>query len=165
MLQAKTKKHQMQSGRYIKLGLQYIAKEQWWVALIALAIIGTGFLLPEYIWWFTSLGAVAYLLYWAFWWVQLFGVTKLEQTAMFFQKMVFVVDNKYLMMQVPGRKQGGRVEAMPIQWNMIKKAWATKDSYVFFMSRGQFIYLPYAVFTSKADLKFTEAVLKRKNLL
>ena len=38
----KTKKYQLETSTYIKLGLTNILKEQWWVVLIAIAI-GCGY--------------------------------------------------------------------------------------------------------------------------
>lgn len=165
MINGKTKKFEMDGKKYISLGLKEVWATQWWVILIAAAVVILGLILNEYLLWFLSLGIVGYGLYWLFWYVQFFGVTKVEQTQVFFQKLIFVFDHKYFLMQVPGRRQGGKVETMPVQWEMFKKVRKTKNELILFLSRGQFIYLPYEIFQSQADLKFSEALLKRKNLL
>lgn len=155
----------MQPGKYIRLGLQHIWKKQWWVLLIALAVMSLGLVATDFTWWFVGLGLIGYGLYWAFWWIQMFGVTKLEQTKMFFDPMIYVIDNQHLLMEKPGRRQRGQREAMPVQWPMFKSAEKRKDAFVFYMSKGQFIYLPFEAFKSQAEIKFTEAVLKRKQLI
>jgi len=47
----KTKKYQLATGKYIKIGLRNILKEQWWVLLIVLAICSGAFFIPSN-WWF-----------------------------------------------------------------------------------------------------------------
>jgi hypothetical protein len=54
---------------------------------------------------------------------------------------------------------------MQMKWEMIKKAYKEKDHFLLVVSRAQFIHLPFSIFNSENDLKFTESLLKRKNLI
>jgi hypothetical protein len=54
---------------------------------------------------------------------------------------------------------------MPVQWNMIKRVTITKDAFVLYLSKAQFIHLPFRIFNSDNDKKFLEAILKRKELI
>ena len=73
----KTKKYQLPTGTYIKMGLISILKEQWWVILIALAIC-CGYFWIASLWWFFG-ALIAYSLYVLFWAIQFTGVTQMEQ--------------------------------------------------------------------------------------
>ncbi len=150
----KTKKYQLPTGTYIKLGLKTILKEQWWVALIALAIAAGYFWIPS--WWWISMALLAYLLYWLFWLIQFAGVTQMEQNKIMFEKMSYEIDSRQIMMKINPR------QGMPIKWDMIKKAQQKKDGFLFVMSKAQFIYLPYKLFNSENEIKFIETILKRK---
>ena len=57
----KTKKYQLPTTTYIKMGLISILKEQWWVILIALAIC-CGYFWIDSLWWFFG-ALIAYGLY------------------------------------------------------------------------------------------------------
>ncbi len=153
----KTKKYKLETGTYIKMGLISIIKEQWWVILIALAIC-LGYLWIASIWWFIG-AVIAYGLYILFWAIQFTGVTQMEQNKMIFEKMAYEIDSRQILMKI-NTKQG-----MPVQWNMIKKAEVTKDAYVLYLSKAQFIHLPFRIFNSENERKFMETILKRKEFL
>lgn len=153
----KTKKYQLPTGTYIKMGLVNIIKEQWWVILIALAIC-LGFFWIASIWWF--IGAIfAYGLYVLFWAIQFTGVTQMEQNKVIFEKLSYEIDSRQILMKLNVR------EGMPVQWNMIKRVEMTKDAYVLYMSKAQFIHLPFRIFNSDNERKFMETILKRKELI
>jgi hypothetical protein len=153
----KTKKYKLESGTYIKMGLISIIKEQWWVIPIALAICLGYFWIPS-IWWFIG-ALIAYGLYILFWAIQFTGVTQMEQNKVIFEKMAYEIDSRQILMKI-NTKQG-----MPIQWNMIKKAEVTKDAYVLYLSKAQFIHLPFRIFNSENERKFMETILKRKEFI
>lgn len=153
----KTKKYQLETGTYIKMGLNNILKEQWWVALIAIAIGCGYFWIPS--WWWISMAILAYALYWVFWAIQFIGVTQMEQNKVIFEKLAYEIDSRQVLMKV-NTKQG-----MPIQWNMIKKAEMTKDAFVLTISKAQFIHLPFRIFNSENEVKFVETILKRKGYI
>jgi len=153
----KTKKYQLPTGTYIKMGLINIIKEQWWVILIALAIC-LGFFWIASIWWFIG-AIIAYGLYVLFWAIQFTGVTQMEQNKVIFEKLSYEIDSRQILMKLNIR------EGMPVQWNMIKRVEMTKDAYVLYMSKAQFIHLPFRIFNSDNERKFMETILKRKELI
>jgi YcxB-like protein len=153
----KTKKYQLPTGTYIKMGLVNIIKEQWWVILIALAIC-LGFFWIASIWWFIG-AIIAYGLYVLFWAIQFTGVTQMEQNKVIFEKLSYEIDSRQILMKLNLR------EGMPVQWNMIKRVEMTKDAYVLYMSKAQFIHLPFRIFNSDNERKFMETILKRKELI
>lgn len=150
----KTKKYQLPTGTYIKIGLKTILKEQWWVALIALAIASGYFWIPS--WWWISMAILAYALYWLFWLIQFAGVTQMEQNKIMFEKMSYEIDSRQILLKINPR------QGMPVKWDMIKRAQQKKDGFLFVMSKAQFIYLPYKLFNSDNEIKFIETILKRK---
>ncbi len=153
----KTKKYQLPTGTYIKMGLVNILKEQWWVILIALAIC-LGFFWIASIWWFVG-AIIAYGLYVLFWAIQFTGVTQMEQNKVIFEKLSYEIDSRQILMKLNVR------EGMPVQWNMIKRVEMNKDAYVLYMSKAQFIHLPFRIFNSDNERKFMETILKRKELI
>lgn len=153
----KTKKYQLPTTTYIKMGLVSILKEQWWVILIALAIC-CGYFWIASLWWFFG-ALVAYGLYVLFWAIQFTGVTQMEQNKPIFQKMAYEIDSRQILMKINAK------EGMPVQWNMIKRVTITKDAFVLYLSKAQFIHLPFRIFNSDNDKKFLEAILKRKELI
>ena len=153
----KTKKYQLETATYIKLGLLNILKQQWWVILIAIGIACGYFWIAS--WWWISMAILAYVLYWLFWVIQFAGVTQMEQNKVIFEKMSYEIDSRQILMKL-NAKQG-----MPIKWDMIKKVEMTKDAFILTMSKAQFIHLPYRIFNSDNDKKFLETILKRKEFI
>lgn len=153
----KTKKYQLPTGTYIKMGLKNVLKEQWWVILIALAICLGYFWIPS-IWWFIG-ALIAYGLYVLFWTIQFAGVTQMEQNKTIFERLSYEIDSRQILMKV-NPKQG-----MPVQWNLIKRAEINKDAFVLYLSKAQFIHLPFRIFNSDNERKFMETILKRKELI
>ena len=153
----KTKRYQLTSGTYIKIGMMNILKEQWWVILIALALSCMIFVIHSHWWWIGSL--IALILYSLFWLIQFAGVSQLEQNKVMFEKFIYEITSQQILMRL-NVKQG-----MPVQWNSIKKAVKTRSAFLLILSKAQFIYLPFRVFNSDAELKFMEAILKRKGYI
>ena len=81
----KTKKYQLGTRKYIKLGMLNILRSQWWVILIALAIAAMTFIIPSNWWWIGSL--IAFVLYGLFWLIQFAGVPQLEQNKILFERL------------------------------------------------------------------------------
>ncbi len=153
----KTKKYKLETGTYIKLGLQNIIKEQWWVSLIYLAICAMYFVIPSY-WWIIG-GSIALVLYILFWVIQFAGIPQLEQNKVLFEKLGYEIDSRQIMVKVSS-KQG-----MPITWDMIKRAVITKNHFVLVVSKAQLIHLPFRIFNNDNQIKFVETILKRKGLI
>jgi len=153
----KTRKFQLKTKKYIRLGLKNIFKEQWWVILIAIALASMSFVIPS-VWWYIGAG-IGYLLYILFWVIQFAGVTQLDQGKMLFEKLSYEIDSRQVLIKLSS-KQG-----MPIKWENIKRAWAGKDHFVLVISKAQFIYLPHKVFNTENQIKFVETILRRKGYI
>jgi hypothetical protein len=153
----KTKKYQLNTNTYLKIGMQNILREQWWVLLIPIAISCMIFVIHSHWWWIGSL--IALILYILFWLIQFAGVSQLEQNKIMFEKFSYEITSQQILMKL-NVKQG-----MPIKWESIKKAIKTKDAFLLVISKAQFIYLPYRIFNSDGEVKFLESILKRKGYI
>lgn len=153
----KTKKYQLSTGKYIKLGLINILRSQWWVILIALAIASMTFVIPSNWWWIGAI--IALVLYVLFWLIQFAGITQLEQNKILFERLNYEISSQQILIKL-NPKQG-----MPMKWENIKKAYAGKDFFLLVISKAQFIYLPHRIFNSENERKFMETILRRKNYI
>jgi len=155
----KTKKYELPKKTYIKVGLQTLLQQQWWVFPIPVAIALVAFIFPSFVWWFIITPLILLLLYILFWAIQFTGVTQLEQNKIMFQRLSYEIDSRQILIKL-NAKQGS-----PIQWAQVKKAKVGKNYFLFILSKAQFIYLPFKSFNSENDIKFTESILKRKGYL
>lgn len=158
----KTKKNQLEHKTYRKIGLRNIMRTQWWLPLsIFLGIILLNLLLNTIYrnTWIYFLAPVGVGIYYLFWWVQFTGVTQLKQYQVLFEKLSYEIDSRQILMKKNAK------EGMQIKWEMIKSAEKTKDAFLLYLSKAQFIFLPFKAFNSDNDIRFTESLLKRKNLL
>lgn len=154
----KTKKYQLTQKTYIRLGMDNILREQWWVWFIPAAILVLG-LLAGFPWWGLGIGLTASLLYVLFWGVQFGGASQMEQNKMMFERFTYEIDSRQILMKLNER------QGMPFTWDKILKVRKTADAFVLVISKGQFLYWPFDIFRSELDLKFTEGLLRRKGLL
>ena len=150
----KTRKYTLDNGTYIKLALANILREQWWVFLIALALMSGAFFVFSW-WWFIG-PLIALALYVLFWVIQFAGVTQLEQNKVLFERLSYEINSQQILIKVSA-KQG-----MPLKWNMIKKARVGKDYFLLIVSKAQLIHLPFRIFNTDNERRFVESILKRK---
>ena len=153
----KTKKYKLESGTYIKAAMMNILREQWWVGLIFIAICCGYFLAPSH-WWITG-AIIALVLYLLFWLIQFAGVTQMEQSKILFERMSYEIDSRQVLMKVNPR------QGMPIAWDNVKKARKGSDHFLLIISKAQMIYLPFKIFNTDNERKFTETILRRKGYL
>jgi hypothetical protein len=153
----KTKKYKLTSNTYIQLGLKNIIREQWWVFLIALAIMSGTFFVKTI--WFILGANVGLLLYFLFWAIQFYGITYSEQHQLLFERLRYEISSQQIMMQLTS-KQG-----MPVAWKQVKRAKQGKDYFLLIISKAHLIYLPYKIFNSNHEIRFVETILKRKALI
>jgi hypothetical protein len=153
----RTKKYKLPTKKYIGIALKAVLKQQWWVLLIYLAICAGYFFAPS-IWWFIG-ATIALVLYLLFWLIQFAGVTQLEQGKMLFEKLSYEITSQQIMIKL-NPKQG-----MPMKWDQIKRAYKGKDAFVLFASKAQLIHLPFRIFNNDNEIRFMEAVLKRKGYI
>lgn len=153
----KTKKYKLTTNTYIQFGLKNIMMEQWWVFLIALAIVSVTFFIKTI--WFVLGASIGLLFFFLFWLIQFYGVTYLEQNKPLFERLCYEISSQRVIMQL-NTKQG-----MPIAWDQVKRAIRGKDYFLLVISKTHLIYLPYKIFNSKHEIKFVETILKRKALI
>ena len=150
----KTRKYKLENSTYIKLGLMNVLREQWWVFLIAAAIMCGAFFI--FSWWWIIGPLIALVLYILFWVIQFAGVTQLEQNKILFERLNYEINSQQVLIKVSS-KQG-----MPLKWDMIKKARVGKDYFLLIVSKAQLIHLPFRIFKTDNERKFVETILKRK---
>ncbi|MBA9075862.1 MULTISPECIES: hypothetical protein [Rufibacter] len=177
-LAIKTKKNQVDKNDYAKMALVQVWKKEWWRALIPLVLIS----LPavfDFSWWWISIAVVVTILYVLVRSAQVMGVTQMEQSSVLFERVMFEIDQRQILMKRNDR------EGMALQWDMIDSVTQTKDAYKMYLKgptpdqlpagfRGWlaktfnvpiFLYLPHRIFNSPNDLKLMDSLLRRKNFL
>jgi hypothetical protein len=184
----KTKKYALDQKTYISLAFRRWVRDNWLWSGIPLALILINAILnltgvyPNF--WIYIVVILLTILYVLFWAVQFTGVSQSEQSKPMFDKYIYEIDSRHILMKI-NAKEGGM-----IKWDMIKGAVKDKEAYVLDlgvsndaqtlamaklnpfmrfvakqMGRAQFLYLPYSIFNSDADQRFMEMILKRKGLL
>ena len=182
----KTKKYALDQKTYINLAIRQWVRDNWlWsgvpLALILInAILNLTHVYPNY--WIYAVVILLTIIYVLFWAVQFTGVSQSEQFKPMFQKYIYEIDSRHIMMKL-NAKEGGM-----LKWDMIKSAAKVKDAYVLQlgngidaanapamnpfmkylasqMGRAQFLYLPFSIFTSDNDQRFMDLILRRKGLL
>ena len=153
----RTKKYQLATNTYIKIGFSNVLREQWWVFIIYLAICAGYFLIPN--WWWVIGASIALVLYTLFWVIQFAGVTQLEQSKFMFEKLSYELSSQQVLLKL-NAKQG-----MPLKWDNIKSAKSAKDHFLLQVNKAQLIHLPHKIFNSTNEVKFFETVLKRKGYI
>lgn len=156
-MQIKTQKYQLDKNTYIITGLNNLVREQWWVALLAIALL-IGVFFTKKIWLVivVVLSIVGYILFWV---LQFYAMTQLEQGKLLFEKLSYVFSDQNIIMQIT-TKQGA-----PFNWDQVQKAYVTSKAIVIIFSRAHFIYLPQRVFSNLGQFKLLAALLKRKGFL
>ncbi|GAB3896834.1 YcxB family protein [Spirosoma agri] len=181
----KTKKYALDQKTYINLALRQWVKDNWKWGFVPLGLILLNVVLsltgvyPNY--WIYIVIVLLTILYVLFWAVQITGIAQMEQSKALFQKYIYEIDSRQILMRI-NVKEGGI-----LKWDQISNVVKDKDAYILFLDNGealknvkanwfaktvtkglskaQFIYLPYSIFNSDHDLKFTDAVMRRKGLL
>lgn len=154
----KTKNYKLDKKIYIKLALTNILLKQGWIAGLAALAICLCYLWVASIWWFIA-AFIGLTLYVLFWWIQFFGVTKLEQGKMLFEKFSYEINSQQILMKINPR------EGMPMKWDMIKSAKIGKDYFMLVVNKAQLIYLPFKIFSTDNERKFVTSVLRNKGLI
>jgi hypothetical protein len=160
MLSAKTKKYQVPVNTYVKIGLLNIVQDWWWAFLVPIALLILGIAIGGG--WAWGLGITALVLtivYLLFWSAQFYGLSQVPQGKVMFDKLSYEFEQKQIKI-MKSQKEG-----MMMPWDSIKKARMGKDAITLKLSIVQFIHLPFSIFQTENDLKFTERLLKQKGLL
>ncbi len=158
-MKATTKKYKLEANQYIKIGMLNILKDWWWVWIIPAVIMLIPIFVKGALGWCIGISITLSILYLLFWLIQFAGIAQLPQYKQIFEKMSYEIDSRQILMKVSVN------QGMPINWNQIQGVDKKKDHYLFKISKAQFIYLPFSIFTTPHDLKVLETILKRKNLI
>ncbi len=159
MTTIKTKKTQLQPNTFIKIALEIVAREYWWVWFIPLSIMLLPIVWKGFFWWAIFISILLIVGYWAFWAIQFTGITQLEQFKPLFQKLYYEIDSRQFMFKINER------EGSYFKWDQIKEIRKSSDYYLVMLSKFQFIQLPFSVFRSEQDQKFFESIVSKKGLL
>ncbi len=153
----KTRKYKLETGKYIKIALVGVLRQQWWVGLIVLGIMAGSLIVWSH-WWITG-ALIAFALYILFWIIQFAGITQMEQGKILFERLNYEITSQQILIKISS-KQG-----MPIKWDQIKRAKLAKAGFVMWMSKVQIIYLPFKIFNTQNERKFIETILRRKGYI
>lgn len=181
----KTKKYALDQKTYINIALRQWLKDNWKWGFVPLALILLNVMLnltnvyPNY--WIYIVIVLLTILYVLFWAVQITGIAQMEQSKALFQKYIYEIDSRQILMRI-NPKEGGI-----LKWSQIANVVKDKEAYILFLdnteamanvkaswiaktvtkglAKAQFLYLPFTIFNSENDLRFTDALLKRKGLL
>ncbi|GAB3925303.1 YcxB family protein [Larkinella terrae] len=181
----KTKKYALDQKTYISLAMRSWVKHNWYWGFVPLGLIFINAILnitgvyPN--WWIYLVIVLLTILYVLFWAVQFTGITQMEQTKALFQKYVYEIDSRQIMLKLNAREGG------ILKWDQIRSVTKDKTAYVMVVSNdqamngmkvnwlakivakgmkdAQFLYLPYSIFTTENELKFMDTLLKRKGFL
>lgn len=160
MLSSKTKKYQVPVNTYVKIGMMNVIRDWWWAFLIPLVLLVTGIIIGGgWAWGLGITALVLTLLYLIFWGAQFYGLSQVPQGKMLFERLSYEFEQKQIKI-LKSQKEG-----MMMPWENIKKVMKTKDAYILKLSLVQYIHLPFSIFQTENDLKFTEKLFERKNLL
>ncbi|MFN8438504.1 MAG: hypothetical protein U0V72_12830 [Cytophagales bacterium] len=155
----KTKKVQLEKNTYIKIALTNFLKQKkhlyYALAPVAICLISVFY----FSWWWIVLGVLTAVLYIAFWAIQFAGVTMMEQNKPLFEKLMYEIDSRQILMKINER------QGMPVKWEMVKSANLDQDKVLLFIDKAQFIYLPIKAFNSDNDVNFLKHILKSKKLI
>ena len=153
----KTRKYKHETGKYIKIALVGVLRQQWWVGLIVLGIMSGSLIIWSH-WWITG-ALIALALYILFWIIQFAGITQMEQGKILFERLNYEITSQQILIKISS-KQG-----MPIKWDQVKRAKKSKSGFILWMSKVQLIYFPFKIFNTENERKFIETILKRKEYL
>ena len=147
----------MEKSDYIRLAFRAVLKQQWWAALIALAICAGYFWVAS--WWWIFAGLTAYGLFALFWWIQFYGITQLDQGKMLFERYSYEITSMQILMKLDAR------QGMPVKWDQIQRVVIGKDYFLLFINKAQLIYWPFKIFSTENERNFVRGVLKTKKLI
>ncbi len=160
MLSSKTKKYQVPVNTYVKIGLENVIKDWWWVFIIPVVLIAAGFLIGGgWIWGLGITAVVSTILYIVFWGAQFYGLSHVPQGKVLFDRLSYEFEQKQIKI-LKSQKEG-----MMMPWENIKKVFKTKDAFILKLSLVQYIHIPFHIFQTENDLKFAEKLFERKGLL
>ena len=159
MISAKTKRYQLPARTFISIGFISVLRRYWWAFLVPPVIVLPAIIWPGALVWLIVAAIVVTGLYLLFWYIQFYGITQLPQGKTLFERYHYEFYNDKFLIKKNER------EGMVIQWSQITTAERRPDALLLWVGRFQFFYLPEHIFNSSNDLRWLEAILRRKKLL
>lgn len=160
MQSSKTKKYQVPVNTYVRIGLSNVIREWWWAFLAPIGMILIGIVIGGgWLWGLLIAGILVTVLYLLFWGVQFYGLSHVPQGKVLFDKLSYEFEQKQIKIMKTQK------EGMMMPWENIKSVSKTKDAYILKLSLVQYIHLPYDIFQTENDLRYTEKLFERKGLL
>ena len=161
MLNVKTKKYQLPVKTFVRIGMLNIIRDKQlrYVFLVPIALILPGLYFTGALGWLIFSAVMLTVLYLLFWGIQFYGITQVPAGKPLFEKLFYELDNKFLLIKKTPQ------EGMQMTWDQIKRVEKTDDAYIFYISKVQFIHLPFTIFGSETEMRFTDNLLRRKKLL
>lgn len=159
----RTKRYALPTKKYITLAMKNFFKAQikWILLPVALilvnAVVSITGVYPNI--WIYVVIVVAVILYILFWVIQFTGITQLAQYKPMFEKFSYEIDPRQILMKMNAK------EGSIMKWEQIQDVYKDEEAYVLVISRGQFVHLPFSIFTSEHDIKVFERILKQKDFL
>ena len=153
----KTRKYQLGTNKYIRLAMEGVLKQQWWVGLIFLALVAMRFVIPSN-WWIWG-ALIALVLYLLFWLIQFAGITQVEQGKILFEKLSYEIDSRQILIKISS-KQG-----MPIKWDQVKRAGRRKMVFYWPSVRFSLFTYPIRFLTAKTKENSWNLSLKGRVIL
>ncbi len=154
----KTKKYELDKQLYVRLAIENVLKEFWYAWFVPVLIMLIPIFVTGAFWWCFAIALITSLLFILFWAAQFTAVTQMEQGKLLFEKLFYEIDSKNIVIKRNDK------EGMMLTWEQIKTVTKTKTAFLCWLSRGQFIYLPFDSI-KEHELKMLEGLLKRKNIL
>jgi hypothetical protein len=104
----KTRKYKLENGTYIKLAMKHLLRTQWYWAAVPLGIIILNIILNLTVYpniWIYFMAPLAIILYLLFWAYSLRGVTQLEQNKVLFQRLLYEIDGRQILIKLNAKKE------------------------------------------------------------
>lgn len=172
MNSVKTKKFQLTPKLFAQIGTGLVFKKWWWAFLIPVALLIPGIFYWPAFWWLFGFSILITIIYILFWFLQFYGAQYTPQGKELFARTGYEITPEHLLIGRPalaagssGMQRQQQQQQQGLSWSLIQKVERRADGYIFFVGRFQFLYLPVSIFNSDSDIRFMEAMLRRKNLL
>ena len=153
-MKIKTKSYVLPKNIFKKECYKDIFGSQWWINVILFSVVGYGVFIKLKSVWITAL--VFEIIYILFWIIQVTGIQYMPQNALLFGKISYIFSPENIILSIDSNR-GSQIE-----WNQIIKVKYRKDYVVLFVSKIQFLYIPFSAFRSNIEKTLFLNLLRTK---
>ena len=153
-MEIKTKTNILPTSLFKRECCKNIFREQWWVNILILSVLGYGVYIHMKSVWITAL--VFEILYLLFWFIQITTALYIPQNAILFEKFSFVFSPENITLVLSGNRRS------QIEWDQVLFVKFRKDYVVMFVSKIQFLYVPFSIFRSNMEKTMFLNLIKTK---